>query len=269
MNYRQAAIERLNDRHTSAFEQISSDRAILEHVDRRAAMFYRCVTTMLWWGLVLGLAFWFMGCMRGPTVVRPGELRATAAERADAAVKLEVLCVAGDVTTGSFSFDLGSGSGVIVSPTHVLTAQHVVQCKSDGTPRIHVVLASGLKHVATVDVSDKVGDVARVKLMSGILPFVDSPRVSTVRSGMRVCTTSAAPARVELCGRVLTATRIPRDGGILHTIRSIHGNSGSGMYADDGSLVGIVVERIPCPGAFEESCGGRATSLGDRTSMLP
>jgi len=264
---RQAAIKRLTKRSDHAGEiGNQADRALLEHADRRASMFYRCAMLMLWWGLVLGLAMWLCGCAHGPSVTRPGELRADAAERASQALKVEVLCVA---TTGQFGFSMGTGSGVIVSPTHALTAYHVVSCKDDGTPRIQVVTASGQKMVATVEVADRVGDVARIRLMSGLFPTADPPRVANVRTGMRVCAVSASPDRVELCGRVLAAATIMIDGGILHTIKSVKGNSGAGMYADDGSLVGIVVQRVPCPGSYEDSCGGRATSLGNRTSILP
>jgi hypothetical protein len=126
----------------------------------------------------------------------------------------------------------GSGSGVIISERHVLTAAHVVSCSS--LPYVHVTLASGRRLRMIVERDDLMfgsgTDVARLEIASaewfdvGIAP----PALGTLVGGMTVCLMAG-------CGRAY-----PYDRGLVE-VPSSPGDSGLGVYDWYGRLLGIVV----------------------------
>lgn len=142
------------------------------------------------------------------------------------------------------------GSGVIVGEHRILTAQHVL----GDCAEIHVTTVGGRKMLAA-RVAMWSDDVALLAVAETLTER--SPRVKGIRSGDHGCLVAAAPVRVRECGTVVVALK--RYGGIMHTAKTVKGNSGSGFYDQNGHLVGIVVEYIRVGGGTATPVGSRLT----------
>jgi hypothetical protein len=140
------------------------------------------------------------------------------------------------------------GSGVIVGEHRIMTAQHVL----GDCAEVEVTTAAGRKMLA-VRVAMWPDDVALLAVAETLTER--SPRIKGIRPGDHGCLIAAAPARARECGTVVVA--LQRYGGIVHTAKTVRGNSGSGFYDARGHLVGIVVEYIRVG-------GGTATPVGSR-----
>jgi hypothetical protein len=140
------------------------------------------------------------------------------------------------------------GSGVIVGEHRIITAQHVI----GDCAEVQITTAAGRRLLA-VRVAMWPDDVALLAVAETLTER--SPRIFGIRSGDRGCLVAAAPVRVRECGTVVVA--LQRYGGIMHTAKTVRGNSGSGFYDARGHLVGIVVEYIRVG-------GGTATPVGSR-----
>lgn len=193
--------------------------------------------------------------------------RRTPMQRAASAVEIYTEC--------------GSGTGVLISPTLVLTANHVVDCGSGNTSEpaqyIGIRTADKKSSIAVVDVADPQRDLARLKLSTPI----DGVSMVTIRfalTGERICASTAVPERAIRCG-VTGGFEKPREYGDV-TVRDInvwYGNSGSGVYSKDGMLVGIAVRLNWCDpadaliyaltGERVDTCGGRVSSINDSPVM--
>lgn len=163
-----------------------------------------------------------------------------------------------------------SGSGVRIDARHVLTAYHVVDCPFEMTITItpperpdagitvtddnRVQLTRGILQYAELELIDRRADLARLRL-----PFIDDTpraRVGEVDPGDVVCMANASPSPRYDCGTIRRDFDEHR-GDLEHTMATLHGNSGSGLYDDRGRLVGIVVSKL------DTDVGGRSTSLAD------
>lgn len=212
-------------------------------------------------GLVVNASCTHAADAREVEVVTPMR---TPAQRTESAVTIYTTC--------------GRGSGVLIDGRHVLTAQHVVNCevwpKVEISEAIVVQTVDGEAYVAQVEVDDGSRDLARLKL------DMDIPDVAPVRFGFLekddvACAYTMVPERAVRCGVVGSAGGKPRSHGDIK-MRSGNfwfGNSGSGVYDDDGRLVGILVRLQWCSDADAfmwqlvelrpETCGGRISSVID------
>lgn len=179
-------------------------------------------------------------------------------DRAALAVEIHEVCVTAERVDVSF------GSGVLVSEDDVLTAYHVVDC--EGVALLTVILADDRMMAASVAWSDERHDLARVALATPALLDVHDPVVGLADG--RVCAQVAFPRREQRCGEV---TEVRDDGTTWGEVRFSAvvqpGNSGGGVYDEEGRLVGIVTSRVFCSladglmarlGQEIEACSGRA-----------
>lgn len=175
-----------------------------------------------------------------------------------------------------------TGTGVLVSPTQVITAHHVVNCatypKLKHTLKIKVVMYEGFATTATYEVVDPGRDLARLRLRD---PFPTSPvSIGYATRGGIACAVTAVPERAIRCARVVALSNVKR---LYGDIRTNHadlwfGNSGSGVYDGDGRLIGISTRINFCSNedweAWLEShtrpaktCGGSVSSIVDSPVM--
>jgi hypothetical protein len=150
-------------------------------------------------------------------------------DREQAAVTVLVDCE-------SVASEMHSGTGVVISERHVLTAAHTVACPS--IPRIVIVLADGTRHAAAVTREDANQDIARLEIMHagrlglGIAPPKLAPPY--VRPGLDLC--AYVSNEPPVCGVRLDET--------LFYSQMEYGDSGAGVYAR-GLLVGLVIRKVP------------------------
>ena len=194
------------------------------------------------------------GCaatMSRTTVVADAYPMRDATQQMASAVRISAAChvINPDGSTGMKSW---GGSGVLVAPTVVLTAYHVVECSGLAFLTVHT--ADGQKINARVRDFAKYEDVARIDLdeeAADYQPISIGPVPST---GDSLCVASAMPDKDFRCGKFI---RIRKDARMYTSILVRPGNSGSGMYDADGKLVGIVTHLMKCPNG--QYCGGLAS----------
>jgi hypothetical protein len=132
----------------------------------------------------------------------------------------------------------GYGSGVMISPTAVLTARHVVFLRGVDHPCMIVIeYPDGTREDATVDLESTRLDVVRLKTKAR--REIQAPKSHAVTIWETVCIVSGHPERDASCGRAVHFSS--GFAGIMHTARTIPGNSGSGLWNRRGELLGIVV----------------------------
>jgi hypothetical protein len=212
--------------------------------------------------LVLLLAVLANACAAMPKM--PDEPSRTPAQMNASAVRIYTEC--------------GMGSGVLLDSVTVLTAQHVVDCDGLDAQVVIVTPANGApSSLATIKVADRDRDLARLMLQTPV-EGVSEVRVRNPKVGERLCAATVVPERAFQCGSVKEYDG-PREYGdvVMRDMNVWYGNSGSGVYAADGTLVGIAVRLEWCsPGdAFlvmltgerVKTCGGRVSSLLDSTVL--
>jgi hypothetical protein len=214
--------------------------------------------------LLAGLLIVNSGCaLPAPAAPEMLEGSRTATQRNEAAVGVYTEC--------------GSGSGVLVDGAHVLTAFHVVDCGDDEKhePAQWIVIRTydDKSSVVTIDVADPDRDLARLKLETPIVNVAPA-RIRASEIGDVACAWTVVPERATRCGEV-TAFETPRAYGdaTVTDMNVWYGNSGSGAYGEDGSLIGIVVRLKWCTpgdgmyvaltGERVATCGGRVSSITD------
>jgi hypothetical protein len=161
------------------------------------------------------------------------------------AVELDVWC--GDIASGG-----RSGSGVIISERHVLTAYHLVKCAEIPTVKAHYTNASG-EHTLTLVVTreDPDADIARLEIFSAehFRAEIAPPALGDAVSNEMACAYPSGTQHYQaVCGVVSS------DATLVRGMATVHGDSGAGVYAsglslDDGGqytgkggkLIGIVV----------------------------
>lgn len=171
------------------------------------------------------------GCATGKVGFHPGYNSYVDQIEFESAVRLTVLCPNGDVFYGS---------GVAVSPRHVITAKHVIDCEgnSDGA----LVSAKVRNNAGISMVVDELSksDAARLVVVGAGEPFKFWAEISfdPPRFGQNVCMVAGQlPDEHSLrkCGDVADY----EDGNILISTHGVPGNSGSPFYNSDGQVVGI------------------------------
>lgn len=183
-----------------------------------------------------------VGCAPVPRpIVPPGQVR-SAQEQKDTAVSLEVYCKSGGEWVSR------SGSGVIVSSYQVMTEYHVVQC-GNLLPTIYVYNFQGRSWKAYVESTWKARDVVRLELPDDttIYPSPKPPliRVTPLSKDESLFIETAAPDRDELYGAALGDEYDPN---FYYDAPTQPGNSGSGVWDQQGRLVGFHGGRIKIDG---------------------
>ena len=174
-------------------------------------------------------------------------------------VLIQITCLAPDMN----GVAVGFGSGVIVAPNRILTAAHVAQagaiCSFDVTGQ-----DNKTRHMQPRTVLPDV-DLASMLVTEGP-PFDVSPVLYGPKPliGSTVCSASAFPNITRKCGDVLPYTRTPGDMRVLIVVEP--GNSGSGLYDEDGRLVAIVVMRVT--GVSNQTFEGKAATLQNHLAEL-
>lgn len=134
----------------------------------------------------------------------------------------------------------GHGTGVLIANQYVLTCAHCV----DGDSKIFIQFTHGRYIEAEVVHEDKERDLALLEL-----PF---------RHGIKQCVSDIKPFQgVSVVGHPLAARWVTTEGYYcaastkfnIHSARVNYGCSGSGVWDDNGSLVGIV-QRMSAGGAL-------------------
>lgn len=136
------------------------------------------------------------------------------------------------------------GSGVVVSPTLVLTADHVTLCDGNEAALFTVFDRDGGAHEAVVDRHAGAGvDVARLVLTQDATTFRSWARIGAPpRFGDPLCWIGgdSLPIRAQHCGP-FTPFKIGSEVIPVISAHGAHGNSGSGVFNEWGELVGIMV----------------------------
>ncbi len=130
-----------------------------------------------------------------------------------------------------------TGSGVIVSRRHVVTAFHV----ASACPVFVIEAADKSLHVATLELAHRT-DLARLVVEDGegfdnAIPV----EVGEVHQGDGVCHTHASPTRGLECGEVTGLEPFRPRGQIRIDAKVSHGNSGGPLWNGRAELVGVVV----------------------------
>lgn len=173
--------------------------------------------------------------------------------------------------------ECGTGSGVLVDETHVLTAFHVVNCES--WPLVGVANWIAIRtldkqtSIASVQVGDGTADLARLELVTAIKDTTPVT-IREARLGETLCAVTARPERAFRCGYVETVGG-PREQGdvFVKKMNVWYDNSGSGVYGEDGALVGIAVRLSWCSAGEAliymltdervATCAGRVSSISN------
>lgn len=201
-----------------------------------------------------------------PPALQTPRLR-DAAARSAATIQLQRECTSGDLFLNTLDVDGAYGSGVMISERDAITAAHVVRC--EGRLRLHTITVDGRRIAAEVVSTDVDHDLATIRLLSPAHLGI-SPPVLAHPSGV-LCVSPAYPARTPACGAATANYYDGTSAGEIHFGAVVRpGNSGGGVYDEEGRLVGIATTRVLCTPSdgmlasigFEvEACSGRAARL--------
>ena len=197
-------------------------------------------------------------CQPLGSATRHDGLRDRAEQVADA-VAIAVEC--GDKTW--------TGSGVLVSPTQVVTASHVAHCDHDGAIVVRR-LGTAMILQAVIELDEPDFDLARVRFVAGA--HLDDVRAVAVgprpKPGDVVCFAAGNPVPESVCGSVSDIGHDPR-AELGHSATTIPGNSGSGVYDAAGRLVAIVTWHADQADIAESVYVGGRASLLDSSGVVP
>lgn len=169
-----------------------------------------------------------------------------------------------------------TGSGVRVGGTTILTANHVVLCVRRDKDQnivdrgellnIHVFDEHAKEYEAALEGSSQ-QDVARLRAAK-IAPLSPVEIVPAV-TGDNLCAVFAWPDVGRRCGELWPSPDVT--GGLHIDFVAEHGNSGAGVWTEQGQLAGIVVFLHWCRGTEgdpsapnQQVCTAGATALASR-----
>jgi serine protease Do len=159
--------------------------------------------------------------------------------------------------------DIGSGSGVVVSPHHVLTAAHVTLVCKDS--QFEIEIADGTRFAATVDKSWPEIDIARLKVEETLKQTPITRIGGALEEEDVICFHSGSPSRDIRCGQVENVEPFGL-GNVRHSAIVEPGNSGSPVFDRQGRLVGIITHYRKCNNG--QICGGRFSSIWNRKFVM-
>ncbi len=204
------------------------------------AYFVVCMAFVTYFATCAGCMY-MRGANKAPTFTR------TVEQQNEAAVIVRVDC------DGSRSF----GSGVKISATRVLTANHLFR-RCDN-PQIKISESrTGTRYTATVVARNTKADLAELRVLGPMVFSLVS--IGQVQLGDTVCLVTKAPDFARRCGYAAKRDKLPGD--VVHSAVTEPGNSGAGLYSLRGELVGIVTHFRRCQNG--QYCGGAMTSLHGR-----
>lgn len=235
----------------SCTEGIDAARAYLEHSDRRALL------RLMWTSVLIIVLAAFTTCCGTRPNLAPGR---DLVDQHASAVIITATCILPNGDT----FSSPIGSGVIVSPSQILTANHVVDEPIPGACVFFAVDAFGESHMLFLEQHAKAYDVARMGSWSK-LPYIPISQGPAPVAGDTVYSVANFPHAFRRHGTVQYFHDDP-PGNIKTDIFVERGNSGAALYDHCGRLVGIVTHLVPCGSAmrgWDQTCGGRAASLAD------
>ncbi len=208
--------------------------------------------------LAIGLITSHCSCNRPPTNTPVGLKTRSIKQQHEAAVVIEVLC---KTPTGlKFGF---IGSGVIASPTQVLTAGHVI----DDPNCIYSALDVRKKHhPLTVEVLQKDLDVARLVSTVPFETYTPIEISGPPEPGERLCVVTWYPQPSRFCGDYYALSSNGGEANLMWDGRVYPGNSGSAIYDDWGHLIGITTHTRQCPDGSQ--CIGFGTSLNQVPGII-
>lgn len=218
--------------------------------------------------ILLGFFLAYIGSCASVRYAAGSTKRRSVAQQSAASVGITNLCV--HETESGKRYKIGGGSGVIVSPNDVITANHVIDCGNADIQVILVTREDSQVFDATIIARSTRADIARLEVDGHLgQQFAHPPVVSRAYEGMTVCAEIAVPSRERRCGKVISIrSKLP--GNIKHTPAAIPGNSGSAVYDRHGFFVGILTHRALCSsGNPFQFCYTRSTSVYGRGWILP
>jgi len=188
------------------------------------------------YGLIAGLLVLLFGLLVNDGCI-PNNRRSIE-EQYYTAVEIEVTCIDPSTQSGS----IGYGTGVIVDASHVITAAHMTTDPGFCVYKTTDLLGQS-RYMYVLHVLKDV-DLASLTLSPAQAPFP----ISGVAYGPRpplasiVCILPAHPRREHKCGEVFPYAKPPGDLVVGMVVEP--GNSGSGVYDQQGRLVGIAVATV-------------------------
>lgn len=223
----------------------------------------RIRNTSVSWGLAVGLWVFLLSTLVaqcGCTHASILDGHRAPLQRFEQAVRIEETC------TNGVSLYRSYGSGVIVAPYVLLTAAHVATAQPGFACLWFASMIHGKRYMIVPDTAIREWDLASMR--SVLEPFDPTYAVAygpAPEFASHICAAPAFPQWLHRCGDVQTYSDPPGD--MQNTIVTEPGNSGSGVYNDDGQLVGIVTHLWTCTGGTQ-ICGGRAAILEGRLSAI-
>lgn len=153
----------------------------------------------------------------------------------------------------------GRGSGVRIGGHSILTAEHVVDCPV-GVAKVTVKDVESRVHDARV-VATLSADVARLEVDD--LPTMSRLAIAAPELGTQACAVVGVPEPGRVCGEIEPSRTSPGPGRLRVRFVAEHGNSGAGVFNEEGVLIGILVYLFPCKGTDgnEQVCEAGVTAL--------
>jgi hypothetical protein len=147
--------------------------------------------------------------------------------------------------------DVGYGSGVLISPEHVLTAAHVVRrnCPEARPLSLLVTLEQGDDFAAVIETISNDQDIARLRVSTRITGIRPAQLLGPVPLVGEVCTATSFPENTRGCGAL--EMFMNRAHGVRFAWGVTRGNSGSGVYDAEGRLVALVTRCLLTLPEFE------------------
>lgn len=146
------------------------------------------------------------------------------------------------------------GSGVIVDRHHIMTAWHIIEACPTGD--ITAALPDGSVIEATAWAALVGADLLILEtdtdLGMGAQPIAD------IDEGDITCMSAVYPERVMRCGHAILVHKGTAMFNVWHSVTTLSGNSGAGVYDEFGSLVGIVTHDFKLHGKHQ---GGVFTTI--------
>ena len=130
------------------------------------------------------------------------------------------------------------GSGVIIGPSSVMTAHHVVDCA--GTLSLQIQTNDGTIATVTTSWESPDHDLAIVKTAESLLIPTHFAIGAKPKNDSEICTQNGYPNRYRICGKVQSDTRDTPGRDIEYRGINVPGNSGSGCFDSRGHLVGVL-----------------------------